>query len=508
MTTQAPSLLIVLQVPIVNLLLSRSSNRSTTTSRTRIAIVLCLYIYISTTYTCHSLSVPKSSNNNNNVFPSSLAVPSPSLSSSPLASPLVSPLANIKKKHLQQILTSPITESDNDATSIPLYDLLQLIDDQLTPELQSLSQSQPRPQSNDSVNNSINDNINNKVDTQLFYSSDFTPRQQLPIEYYMEGTQCRHKDCLDLFDGYTTETLRCELLTLNNSASDNKINLINQSSTVSISINIRWKATWIPPGSTWLYDLSKSIGWDINKCTPDPFRIATFSYNAVYIMFQNAFQTGIINLPISSVEGNTMLSITCQSSITNDDDGDSSSESKTSTAKTRKRIISIKESIDLVTDGADKGRLQNRRVAQELASWLDVSRRLVLDQDNIDMDTDTDNVDLNMMNNCISPEKWSSILRSRILSGVPGVGPLDIDPNASTNDDDNNDNSQVIIQQIIGGLFVIGFGWVFNFILANQIIGGTTGTVSSLCDDAPILEFGSGYLSECFGPYGDGPYVR
>jgi len=39
-----------------------------------------------------------------------------------------------------------------------------------------------------------------------------------------------------------------------------------------------------------------------------------------------------------------------------------------------KYIFSVTESLDLVWE-ADKNRLQNRRVAQELASWIDVSRR-------------------------------------------------------------------------------------------------------------------------------------
>lgn len=56
---------------------------------------------------------------------------------------------------------------------------------------------------------------------------------------------------------------------------------------------------------------------------------------------------------------------------------------------------------------ADKNILQNRRVAQELAAWLDVCRPPEQDED-----------------------EWESMFRQQILPGVPGAGALDVDPNA------------------------------------------------------------------------------
>lgn len=295
-------------------------------------------------------------------------------------------------------------------------------------------------------------------DIKLFYSSDFIPRQKLPdFNEYCKQNKRRHKDCLDLFDGYSTEILRCEPLPL-----------LTQKET-STSVNIRWKASWIPAGSTWLYQLAESFDWKVEKRTPDPSKISTFSYKAIFDVFRGAFQTGIIKLPISSIEGNTILSILIDESVKNEKNNEVDSRME----------ISIKESIDLVNE-ADIGRLQNRRVAQELASWLDVSRR-------------PDEIGTTI-------EEWASQVRSRIISTTPGAGILDVDPNAE--EEDNNP-----VSTLFGGLVIAGFALAFNLFLSDQIVGGT-GNISALCDDAARLEFGQGYLSECFGPYGDGPYIR
>ena len=70
------------------------------------------------------------------------------------------------------------------------------------------------------------------------------------------------------------------------------------------------------------------------------------------------------------------------------------------------KTFSLRKSIDLVSE-VDKNRLQNRRVAQELASWMDVSRRPPAE----------------------TCDEWAGIVRERILTGVEGAGPLDVDLN-------------------------------------------------------------------------------
>jgi hypothetical protein len=252
------------------------------------------------------------------------------------------------------------------------------------------------------------------------------------IEDYIVFTSKRHRDCSELLDRYETETLRCDK--------------INQE-----TFNIRWKACWVSSGSVWLYDLADLVGWEIQTKVPDSSRRSTFSWTRVALLFSDAFSSGTITLPISEVVGNTRISI---------DGTDICS--------------SIEESIDLISE-ADTGRLENRLVAQELASWLDISRRPTgFDKDD-----------------------WAALVRERILVNTPGAGVLDIDP--------NEENEGALVLVVFGILSLLGFSWI-NHLLLNEVVG--TGSVSQLCEDSAKVEFGSGYLSECFGPYGDGPLLK
>ncbi len=271
----------------------------------------------------------------------------------------------------------------------------------------------------------------------------------LSAEQYFSYASDRHADCIELFDRYATNMKRCAQI----SSTKTTTSLVEE-------YNIRWEASWISASSVWLFDLADAIGWEVEKKVPDPSKISSFSWLAVIKVFQNAFQTGTIQLPVFLVEGNSRLKIVRK------EEGASNMESPVS--------ISIAESIDLVKE-ADSSRLQNRRVAQELASWLDVSRR-PMEMDGKERD-------------------WADIVRERILMNVPGAGPLDVDP--------NEDEPGVILA--FGTLCLATFSLLY-FFLVGEVVGGT-GQVSSLCDDAVKLEVGSGYFSECFGPYGDGPFL-
>ena len=240
-------------------------------------------------------------------------------------------------------IKSIITNDDNiDATVIPLEKILE-------------------------INGS---NEDDKI--KMTYTTDFGS-EEISISNYTKFTKERNFDCINLFDDYDNNIIRCETIDTS-------------------TLNVRWNATWIPAGSTWLYSLADLANWNITRKVPDYTKISKFSgYKAIFTLFQKAFNTGCISLPISLVEGNTLLSI-------KDDDTASCDDGSVS--------ISIKESIDLVSE-ADKCRIQNRRVGQELAEWLDVSRR----PPSIDYD------------------EWASIVRQRVLTNVPGAGPLDVDPN-------------------------------------------------------------------------------
>ena len=265
---------------------------------------------------------------------------------------------------------------------------------------------------------------------------------------YIAYTSKRYSDCVQLFDRYECKTLRCERV-----VSGSALKTIEE-------YNIRWQTSWISPSSVWLYELADNLDWDIQTKVPDPSRISKFSWNGVAQVFQKAFQTGSIDLPLNVVEGNTQLKI---------------SEQKNSNHVSI-LSISIKESIDLIRE-SDMSRLLNRKVAQELASWLDVSRR-----------------PLNMDG---KEENWAGIVRDRVLTNVPGAGALDIDPN------DENDGPGALL--VFGALGIISFGFLFSFLIDEVV--GNTGQVSKLCENAEKLEFGSGYVTECFGLFGDGPFL-
>lgn len=238
---------------------------------------------------------------------------------------------------------------------------------------------------------------------------------------------------MKLLDRYQCKLLRCEELV------DEK----------EESYNIRWEASWISAGSVWLFDLAEQIKWEIDPKVPDPTKVFAFSWKRVGQTFLRAFQTGKIALPVYVVEGTTRLRVLSE-----------------------RRRVQLVESIDLVQE-ADRSRLQNRIVAQELACWLDVSRRPIhLDE-----------------------QEWAAMVRQRILSNVPGAGPLDVDP--------NEDGPEAIYA--FGIACLAAFSILYQF-LAQEVAGGQ-GSVSALCAEAEKLEIGSGYFSECFGSYGDGPFI-
>ena len=205
------------------------------------------------------------------------------------------------------------------------------------------------------------------INRNIFYSTDLVPQMQMSVFEYADMIEYRHDACQRLFPGYTTGVIR--------------------KNRVGNDVVIRWRAEWIPSSSEWLYTLADKLRWEIIKLDPNPYQISTFSWNAVKDMLSNAFQTGVIYLPTAFVEGTTYVRY--------ERDNFGNQYAKT-----------IKETIDLVQDSG-LNNLQNRKVAEELSSWLDVSRRPPR----------------------IKEDEWASSVRYRILSTVPNSGVLDIDPN-------------------------------------------------------------------------------
>ena len=107
------------------------------------------------------------------------------------------------------------------------------------------------------------------------------------------------------------------------------------------------------------------MGWIIDTKIPDPLLISTFSWTRVGKLFSKVFQTGHISLPMMEVCRNIFLKVMTTTTTQNDDYQLNTIQS-----------IRMKETIDLVKE-ADLRRIQNRMVAQELASWLDVARQSI-----------------------------------------------------------------------------------------------------------------------------------
>jgi hypothetical protein len=149
-------------------------------------------------------------------------------------------------------------------------------------------------------------------------------------------------------------------------------------------VSVRWRVEWSADSSRWLVFLARAVGWKIVRSDVDPRVLSQFSWGKVGQLFATALSTGTLRLPASAVEGTARLTL----------------------AKGEREIVAHRETIDLV-DLADSGALLNRRSAQDVATFLDFRRPASAD-----------------------PDAWAGQVRARVLSGVPGAGPLDIEPMA------------------------------------------------------------------------------
>ena len=252
------------------------------------------------------------------------------------------------------------------------------------------------------------------------YAADLVPRRNVPAPAFASWARARYGDCRALFDGYDTRLLRCEILPPAGAPSPSPP-----------AVSLRWRAEWTPPGSAWLYALARAAGWAVDRRSPDPARVATFNWAAVLKLFRSAFASGEITLPVSVVEGTTVVAVRW------DPRGDA-----------RGTLVSVRESIDLVEE-ADGRRLRNRRAAQELAAWLDVARRPP--DSGVAADEDADG--------------WAGAVRARVLAGVPGAGALDVDPN-------EDDAAAGIAAALFGAVCLASLALSFEYFL-----GGGPGAV-------------------------------
>ena len=190
-------------------------------------------------------------------------------------------------------------------------------------------------------------------------------------------------------------------------------------------VTLRWRAEWSPDSVRWLERLSSTVGWDIERFDLDPMAVSTFSWVAVAQLFRNAASTGTIRLPAACVEGLATLRFDAASGL----------------------CVSHRERVDVVSLAAAR-RLSNRKVAANCAEFLDIRRPL-------DVDSDV----------------WAVDVAAGVLAGVPGAGPLDIEPLADERE---------------GTLALAAFALVVVVVLSWSVgvVGDATGAFGSTpCDE-------------------------
>ncbi|CAB9515596.1 expressed unknown protein [Seminavis robusta] len=147
-----------------------------------------------------------------------------------------------------------------------------------------------------------------------------------------------------------------------------------------------WNVTWVPPTTEWLANLGKLLEPRVetkfvayNHLAGQP---STFSWRAVFKLFEDVVNKGVLCVPLACIEGTTTLQYSKNS-----------------------KVIRITEDLAYAED-LRRGALQNRKCAQDLRLFLEAGRRL---QDR--------------------PSDWDdSVATSLPWSTVAGSNPLDVDP--------------------------------------------------------------------------------
>jgi len=124
-------------------------------------------------------------------------------------------------------------------------------------------------------------------------------------------------------------------------------------------------------------------------------------------------------------------------------------------------VLSHVESLDAV-QAADSNRLRNRKVAQDAATLLDFRRP-----------------------SSVCPDDWAAAVSARVLSGVPGTGVLDVDP-----------NEEPLAVAVFGLVVIAGLSVSIATIgdetgvFGRSIIGDETGILGrSMCDEVAGNDF-------------------
>ena len=202
--------------------------------------------------------------------------------------------------------------------------------------------------------------------------------------------------------------------------------------TTQTTVLVQWNVTWIPPTAIWLESLCSAIpgdGWEplYRSYCHLSSQPSTFSYSAVFKLFQEAVATGQLRIPLACIQGTTTLEF----------DVHENSNSGRETNELAPMLRSITEDLNYAQD-LERGVLRNRKCAMDLKLFLETGR-------------------------CSFPDKiddWDSIVNQLPWNSVQGMNPLEVDP---------QDDGEVAVPIFFGIVTVALVG--FMALVAPELIG-------------------------------------
>ena len=243
---------------------------------------------------------------------------------------------------------------------------------------------------------------------------------------YAEAARAWHSECVELLGpAYSTSVQRVALLS-------------------EEEVAVRWRAEWSPRSTRWLEGLAQAAGWEIERFDLDATATSAFSWRAVVELFAKAARTGRLALPTACIEGQALLRF---------EPGGGG------------LCVAHRQRLDVLALAA-ASRLRNRKVAADAAEFLDIRRPPP-----------------------VAPDVWAVEVAAAVLVGVPGAGPLDIEPLA--------DESEGAIA--LGTFALVALG---ALAATGRLAGDAAGTTvfgDSLCDDAESAYWYSQCVSDLFG---------
>jgi hypothetical protein len=167
-----------------------------------------------------------------------------------------------------------------------------------------------------------------------------------------------------------------------------KASIVRVSSPSQNLVRVSWNVTWVPPTALWLDGIGQVLKPTVETVYVSYNHLArqpsTFSWNAVFKLFQNVVINRKLSVPLACIEGSTELLFSDEPN---------------------QKVLRIKEELSYAED-LRRGVLQNRKCSQDLRLFLEVGRRLVDD-----------------------PEEWDTkVARALPWESVAGSNPLDVDP--------------------------------------------------------------------------------